>query len=238
MRLWWWIVGILVALLLHVAAILFGGWFFLDDKPKHSTQAVELLGDLDAEKEKDKEKEPEDRPREELEKSEEKPPDAAEVMKNLDAPATDAAPALEAASLSQIEAALNGQGGGGGDFAQGMSFESGGRIGGTGKRGDGGDAFEDAFSLSEIDQKPRAVFQASPTYPAEMRGKKVEGVVSVVFVVDATGKVENPKVEKSSHAAFESPALKAIRKWKFEPAVRGGQRVASKMRVSIRFPVS
>jgi soluble P-type ATPase len=36
-----------------------------------------------------------------------------------------------------------------------------------------------------MDQKPRAVFQSAPTYPAAMRGKKVEGVVTVVFVVDA-----------------------------------------------------
>ena len=69
-----------------------------------------------------------------------------------------------------------------------------------------------------------------------MRGKKVEGTVTVIFVVDAGGKVENPRVEKSSHTAFESPAVSAVKKWKFEPGLKAGQRVASKMRVSIRFP--
>ena len=97
---------------------------------------------------------------------------------------------------------------------------------------------ESAFSLAEIDQKPRPVFQAAPVYPSEMRGKKVEGVVSVLFIVDAAGKVTNPRVEKSSHTAFDKPAMEAVKKWKFEPAIKGGQRVACKMRVPIRFQPS
>ena len=64
------------------------------------------------------------------------------------------------------------------------------------------------------------------------------GVVSVIFVVDASGKVVNPRIEKSSNAAFEKPALDAVKQWKFEPAVKGGQRVACTMRQPIRFQPS
>jgi protein TonB len=71
-----------------------------------------------------------------------------------------------------------------------------------------------------------------------MRGKSLEGVVTVIFVVDSSGKVAGPRVEKSSHAEFDRPALDAVKQWKFEPAVKGGQRVACKMRVPIRFPPS
>jgi protein TonB len=166
---------------------------------------------------------------------EEKPPDAAEISRDLDAPPMNDAPALDAASLSSIEAALNGQGAGGGDFAEALSFASGGRINGMGKAGAAEDGAEGAFSLAEIDQKPRAVYQVPPNYPAELRGKKVEGVVTIIFVVDAEGKVANPRVEKSTDRAFEDPAVTAVRRWKFEPAVRAGQRVACKMRVPIRF---
>ena len=56
--------------------------------------------------------------------------------------------------------------------------------------------------------------------------------------MDASGKVADPRVEKSNNAAFEKPALDAVRKWKFEPAVKGGQRVSCKMRVPIRFQPS
>jgi protein TonB len=82
------------------------------------------------------------------------------------------------------------------------------------------------------------VFQAAPVYPSAMRGKKVEGLVTVVFVVDPSGKVATPRVEKSTHPVFEKPALDAVKQWKFEPAVKGGQRVACKMRAPIRFQPS
>ena len=116
-----------------------------------------------------------------------------------------------------------------------LSFSSGGRIGGMAKAGTLEEDLENAFNLSEIDQKPRAIMQGSPVYPATMRGKKVEGVVTVLFIVDPTGKVTNPRVEKSTHPEFERPAVDAVKQWKFEPAVKGGQRVPCKMRVPIRF---
>jgi periplasmic protein TonB len=232
-----WILGIFAAIVVHLAVILFGGIFFLDDeKSTASVQPVDLLSDLEEqEKEKPKPEETVAETAEALETENEPPPDAAEILRNLETPSVNDAPALEAVSLSAIEAALSG-GGSAGDFSQALTFNSGGRINGTGRAGELGDTLEEAFSLAEIDQKPRAIFQESPAIPSAMRGKKIEGLVTVIFVVDAAGKVENPRVEKSSHTAFESPALSAVRKWKFEPGVRAGQRVASKMRVSIRFP--
>ena len=167
-----------------------------------------------------------------IESETEKPPDSAELIRNIEQQ-PNPAPALEAASLNSIEAALNGASSGDGDFAQALSFSSGGRIGGTGKAGAGNDPLENAFSLGEIDQKPRAIFQTSPVFPAGM--KSVVGVVTLIFVVDETGKVLNPRVEKSSNLAFEKPAVDAVKQWKFEPAVKGGKRVACKMRVPIRF---
>ena len=146
-----------------------------------------------------------------------------------------ATPKLDAASLSAIEDALRGIGSSG-SFAQAVNFNSEGRLNGSGYAAVGaGNKLDDAFSLAEIDQKPRAVFQTSPQYPSEMRSKKVEGQVTLIFVVDASGKVDDARVEKSSHPAFEKPALDAVRQWKFEPGVKGGQRVACKMRVPIRF---
>jgi TonB family protein len=236
-----WIVGMSSAVLAHAVVIAFGGIFFLDDdKDEASLQTVDLLSELDAEQEKKDEEQPKEEvaAEDELETETEEPPDSADIVRSLDTPATfDDAPALEAVSLSAIEAALNGQSGGG-DFAEALSFSSGGRIGGTGKAGALAETADDAFSLAELDQKPRAIFQSSPVIPAQMRGKKTEGLVSVIFVVDAEGKVVGPRAEKSSHAAFETPALDAVKKWKFEPGVRGGQRVATKMRISIRFPPS
>jgi TonB family protein len=230
-----WVVGIACALFVHALIFLFGG-IFIPDKAKgvRPPQEVELLSQTEKEKPKPEEKKPEKT--EDLDKDAEKAPVAPDEIKDLTVAPPDDAPALDAASLSAIESALNGEGGS--EFGEAMSFTSGGRIGGTGKGGGPDENLENAFNPAEIDQKPRAVFQASPTYPPEMRGKKLEGEVVLIFIVDADGKVTNPRVESSTHAAFVPPALSAIKKWKFEPGLRGGQRVPCKMRAPIRFPAS
>ncbi|MBI1851247.1 MAG: energy transducer TonB [Planctomycetes bacterium] len=234
-----WSLGILFAVVLHVGVLLFGGLLFMSKKGVQATlQQVELLSDdASTEKENEKKKEAPPETREELKTDTEQPPDAAEIVRNLELSAAAEAPALEAVSLSAIEQALSGQSGGG-EFGDALSFSSGGRIGGTGTAGAMDENLESAFTLAEIDQKPRAVFQAAPLYPAEMRGKKVEGSVIVIFVVDSDGKVTSPRVEKSSHPAFEKPAVDAVKQWKFEPAVKAGQRVDCKVRVPIRFQPS
>ena len=241
MKLLAWTMGIGSAAVVHGGIITFGGWFFVhDEEDAAKLQEVELIGpeDVAEDEEEAKEEEQADPEEETMETETEEAPDAAEIIHNLELSALAATPALDDASLSALEQALHGQLGSG-DFSDGVSFASGGRIGGTGDA----DAFagkklEDIFNLTEIDQKPRVVYQASPLYPGEMRGKKVDGVVTLIFVVDAAGKVQNPRVEKSSHPAFEKPALDAIKQWKFEPAVKGGERVNCKMRQTIRFQAS
>ena len=60
----------------------------------------------------------------------------------------------------------------------------------------------------------------------------------VLAAVDTPSDSNNPRVEKSSHPQFEAPALAAVRQWKFEPAIKAGQRVSCRMRVPIRFQPS
>ncbi len=233
------LLGIFCAVFAHGCILLFGGLLFGTGKENQGTlQQVELLSAEDLETKKDEKEDPEPAVEraEEIETEVEEVPDAAELLRSLElAPAAE--PALDAASLSAIEMALSGQLGAG-DFADSVDFASGGRIGGLGKTGASDAELESAFSLSEIDQNPRAIFQATPLYPAELRSKKLEGAVTVIFVVDASGKVTNPRVEKSTHPAFDRPALDAVKQWKFEPGLKSGQRVGCKMRVGIRFQPS
>jgi TonB family protein len=224
--------GIACAVALHAGVILFGGAIFTNYREdRGSMRQVELISENDIARDQKEKEKPVDKA-EKLETESEKAPDAAEIIRNMELE-TARTPALEAASLSSIEAALSGLTGGGGDFAESLSFASGGVIGGTGKAGAMDKGLEDAFSLSEIDQKPRVVFQAMPIYPAAMR--PTEGVVKVLFVVDSSGKVTMPRVESSTHQEFDKPAIEAVKQWKFEPAIKAGQRVACKMRAPIRF---
>lgn len=96
----------------------------------------------------------------------------------------------------------------------------------------------DAFDVAELERRPEVVSSVSPVYPAELRKAKVEGVVSIVFVLDEEGRVEDPRVENASRPEFEKPALDAVRKWKFKPGLKDGNPVRTYMRLPMRFRVA
>lgn len=97
---------------------------------------------------------------------------------------------------------------------------------------------QDAFDVSELEKRPEAVAQVPPQYPSELRKAKVEGVVTVAFVLNEEGRVEDPRVENSSRVEFEKPALDAIKKWRFRPGMKEGKPVRSFVRIPIRFRVA
>lgn len=132
--------------------------------------------------------------------------------------------------LSQLEMALDF---GMGDGMGGAGSLAVGRL--TGSDADRDEETAGIFSMADLDQRPRVVSQPPPRYPAELRGRKLRGTVYILFIVDQDGRVVKPKVQKSTHSAFERPALEAVRSWKFEPGKRGGTPVRFRMRVPITF---
>lgn len=128
--------------------------------------------------------------------------------------------------LSQLELALNpGFGEGGGDFAV--------KLGGEDKIKH--EEAEAIFSLDDLDQAPRVTQQRAPEYPASLKKKKISGTVYVIFIVSKRGRVEQAKVQKSTNPAFDAPALKAVKRWRFEPGRKNGKPVQFRMRVPITF---
>jgi protein TonB len=155
---------------------------------------------------------PEPDPEEEQEQ-EEQPPELAEEAPPLD--------------LSQLELALNpgfSEGWMGGDFAVKLNTVA-----------SQGETLDAVFSMADLDQKPRVIYQPGPTMDAKIR-KKAPGTVYILFVVDQSGRVANPVVQKATDPAFEKPALAAVKQWKFEPGKRNGKAVRFRMRVPITFP--
>lgn len=231
------------ALVFHLVVLGFGGLLFSRSEAERKViENVDLVAEA-----------AEDRRDETKQEAPEASPDAAEEASDAVRQETPAAPdlrdlaalespvvapALSAMSLGDLERALGGGGAGSDEFGGGFSFASGGRIGGTGTAEAAGSDLDDILSAAELDQRPRPVFQASPQYPLELRRKKVEGTVNVVFFVDKDGRVLNPRVEHSSHPAFERPALEAVRQWRFEAGTRNGRKVSFKLRVPISFHVS
>jgi TonB family protein len=82
---------------------------------------------------------------------------------------------------------------------------------------------------------PRVTSQRTPDYPYSMSRFGLRGEVTLDFDVDVDGKVKNPVVYSSDNPAFDEPAIKAVREWKFQPATRDGNPVKSRQRVPIVF---
>lgn len=97
---------------------------------------------------------------------------------------------------------------------------------------------DETFDVSELEKKPEPITQIPPAYPAELRKAKIEGVVTLVFVLSEEGRVEDARVENSSRPEFEKPALDAIRKWRFRPGEKDGQPVRTYIRIPMRFRVA
>lgn len=94
---------------------------------------------------------------------------------------------------------------------------------------------QDAFDVADLEKRPEAVNQFPPAYPPELRKAKIEGSVTLVFILSEEGRVEEPRVENSSRAEFEKPALEAIRKWRFRPGMKDGLPVRTYIRIPMRF---
>lgn len=154
---------------------------------------------------------------------EEPPPDEPEE----EVPPPELDDAVAPLDLSQLELALNP--GYGGD---GLLPDVTNRL--VNGASSGGDV-DALFSLSDLDQKPRAMYQPSPTLDAKLR-KNAPATVYVLFVVDQNGRVQDARVQSSSNPMFDMSALNAVKKWKFEPGKRNGVSVRFRMRVPISFP--
>jgi len=94
---------------------------------------------------------------------------------------------------------------------------------------------DDIFDLNEVDQKPKAVKQVKPTFPRNLQRKGVSGAVRVIFVVDQNGDVGDITIVKTSHEEFADAVLEVLPKWKFEPAMKDGQKVKARVRIQIPF---
>lgn len=97
---------------------------------------------------------------------------------------------------------------------------------------------QDAFDASELEKRPEPISQVPPAYPSELRKAKIEGLVTLAFILDAEGKVEDPRVEKSTRQEFEKPSIEAIKRWRFRPGMKDGKPVRTYVRIPMRFRVT
>jgi protein TonB len=81
---------------------------------------------------------------------------------------------------------------------------------------------------------PRQTVNVQPVYSVIARTAQVEGVVTVVAVIDEHGNVVQARAVSGPPLLLE-PALQAVTKWKYEPTVLDGEPVSIEMQVAVLF---
>jgi protein TonB len=94
------------------------------------------------------------------------------------------------------------------------------------------------FNLADLDQQPLARNQPKPVYPFEMRRAGVTGEVTVGFIVNVNGEVQDAYAVRSTQREFESAAIQAVLKWRFRPGKKSGKAVNTRMQVPIVFSIT
>ncbi|HEY1866390.1 MAG TPA: TonB family protein, partial [Candidatus Acidoferrales bacterium] len=83
-------------------------------------------------------------------------------------------------------------------------------------------------------KQPKLISSQPAAYPPMALRAKLQGVVVIDALVDASGKVESMKVI-SGLADLQQAAMEAVHNWKYEPAQLNGQPIAVHTRVSVTF---
>ena len=95
------------------------------------------------------------------------------------------------------------------------------------------------FELHQVDSAPRLLHSVPPDYPFAARSRNIQGSVTVRFLVDESGRVDEPTVLKADPpGVFESSVLKAVRRWRFSPGQRHGKPVPTWVELPVRFDLS
>ena len=84
-------------------------------------------------------------------------------------------------------------------------------------------------------QAPTKINAPQPQYTEIARKARIQGVVIVQAIVNKTGDVTNVKVLKGLPMGLEEEAVKAIKRWKFEPATLNGKPVDVYYNLTVNF---
>jgi len=92
------------------------------------------------------------------------------------------------------------------------------------------------FEIADLDQAPQALARVNPLYPPQARMRKIEGYVTVEFIVGVDGSPQDLQVVDSAPGdLFIRSVERAVRGWRFKPGEVGGKAVASRVRQRIDF---
>ena len=109
-----------------------------------------------------------------------------------------------------------------------------GAAAGAGSRA-GTNAATEPSTEGAVDTPARLLRGAPPVYPAAAQSAGVQADVPIEIVVDPSGAVQSARSLAHVGYGLDEAALRAVRSYRFRPAVRGGKTVAIRMRWLMRF---
>ena len=81
---------------------------------------------------------------------------------------------------------------------------------------------------------PRPIYQPGPGVPKDFKARQ-RGRVVLLLVVGSDGLPREIKVDRPLNAESDEEAMKAVARWKFDPATRDGKPVAVQINVVLEF---
>ena len=85
-----------------------------------------------------------------------------------------------------------------------------------------------------VSQMPQVLAEVRPEYPEAAKAERKEGSVALNVLIDDQGKVRQVEVIEGD-ALFATPAIEAMKKFQFKPAIMEGKNVAVRIRYTLRF---
>lgn len=91
--------------------------------------------------------------------------------------------------------------------------------------------------IGDLTKPPRALRAKSPVFPHELKIAGISGRVLVQYIVRDDGSVTHIRILNSTHKQFSDAAVRAIRKWIFQPGEKEGRKVNTRVRQAIPFNI-
>lgn len=93
------------------------------------------------------------------------------------------------------------------------------------------------FDVSDLDQPPRRLKTVLPIYPAELRRMRINGMVTLILIIDTNGNATVEKVVNSTAREFTQPAITAVEQCLFETPTKNGEPVMARYQIDIPFRI-
>jgi protein TonB len=86
-------------------------------------------------------------------------------------------------------------------------------------------------------KSPVVIRRVEPIYPPLAIRAHMSGSIVLECIIDKSGRIRDVRVVTSSFAAFEQPAIDAVRQWLFAPGTLNGQAVDTIFELTVKFQV-